>query len=142
MQDIFTIALISMASHRYYYRAFSRLDLEYEIVEMPRARLSSMIAEGTLPVGVSSVKTPERAEHSYFIPYLAQRNEILVRADADVSTEEEFLNNKNLKFGIVRGYYYGEYYEELIERLKKRIWWLRPGYRGSLYNAQRKLDSG
>ncbi|NLO93685.1 MAG: amino acid ABC transporter substrate-binding protein [Clostridiaceae bacterium] len=98
---------------------FSRLDLEYEIVEMPRARLSSMIAEGTLPVGVSSVKTPERAEHSYFIPYLAQRNEILVRADADVSTEEEFLNNKNLKFGIVRGYYYGEYYEELIERLKK-----------------------
>ena len=36
-----------------------------------------------------------------------------------LSTEEEFLNNKNLKFGIVRGYYYGEYYEELIERLKK-----------------------
>ena len=84
MQDIFTIALISMASAPYYYRAFSRLDLEYEIVEMPRARALINDCGGHTTCGCLKRQNPERAEHSYFIPYLAQRNEILVRADADV----------------------------------------------------------
>ncbi len=98
---------------------FFRLELKCEILVMPRARVSSMIEEGSIPVGFSSIETPERAEYSYFIPYFEQKNEVIVRADANATTEEEFFNNKNLKFGVVRGYYYGEYYEEMIEKLKQ-----------------------
>lgn len=98
---------------------FSRLDIKYKIEIMPRVRISSMIEEGSLPVGVSTIETAERAEFSYFVPYFSEKNEVLIRKSANVKTEEELFKNKDLKVGIVRGYYYGEYYTKLIEELRK-----------------------
>jgi len=99
---------------------FSRMKLDYRIEILPRVRITSMISEGLLHMGVSTIETPERAEYSYFIPYFSEKNDVLVRNDADISTEEELLKNKNIKVGIVRGYYYGEHYTDLIEKLEKQ----------------------
>ncbi len=99
---------------------FKRMKLDYKIEILPRVRVSSMISEGLLHMGVSTVETPERAEYSYFVPYFAEKNDVLVQSDAGISTEEELLQNKNIKVGIVRGYYYGEHYTKLIKKLEKQ----------------------
>lgn len=99
---------------------FKRMKLDYKIEILPRVRISSMIAEGLLHVGVSTVETPERAKDSYFVPYFSEKNDVLARSDADISTEEELLQRKDIKVGIVRGYYYGEHYMELIEKLEDK----------------------
>jgi|GEM_PF-872422 len=99
---------------------FSRMKLDYKIEILPRVRISSMISEGLIHMGVSTIETPERAEYSYFVPYFSEKNDVLVRNDAGISTEEELLKNKNIKVGIIRGYYYGEHYTNLIEKLEKQ----------------------
>lgn len=99
---------------------FTRLGLGYKIEIMPRARISSMLAEGSLPVGVSTVATAERSKFSYFVPYFSQKNDVLIRKNANISTEKELFERDDLKVGIVRGYYYGEHYTYLIDKLKER----------------------
>lgn len=99
---------------------FKRMKLNYKIEILPRVRISSMLDEGSLHVGVSTIKTSERAEYLYFVPYFSEKNDVLIRRDVDISTEDELLSRKDIKVGIVRGYYYGEHYAELIERLEER----------------------
>lgn len=99
---------------------FRRMKLDYKIEILPRVRISSMISEGLLHMGVSTIETPERAEYSYFVPYFSEKNDVLVRSDSGISTEEELLQRRDIKVGIVRGYYYGEHYMELIEKLEER----------------------
>jgi polar amino acid transport system substrate-binding protein len=99
---------------------FKRMKLDYKIEILPRVRITSMMTEGSVHVGVTTVETPERAEYMYFVPYFAEKNEVLVRKDANISTEKELLQRWDIKVGIVRGYYYGEHYTELIEKLKSR----------------------
>ena len=99
---------------------FKRMNLEYEFEIMPRARISPMLEEGSLPMSVSAVRIPEREEYAWFVPYFAEKNAVLIRKTANISSEEELLNSKNIKVGIVRGYYYGEYYMGLIEKLKEK----------------------
>lgn len=99
---------------------FKRMNLKYEFKVMPRARISSMLEEGSLPMSVSSIRTPEREKYAWFVPYFAEKNAVLVRKNANISSEAELLNSKNIKVGIVRGYYYGEYYMGLIEKLKEK----------------------
>lgn len=99
---------------------FRRMNIDYKIEILPRVRISSMMAEGLLHMSVNTVNTPERAEYLYFVPYFSEKNDVLVRSNADISTEEELLQRRNIKVGIVRGYYYGEHYMELIKKLEDR----------------------
>lgn len=97
-----------------------RMNLKFEFKVMPRARILSMIEEGSLPMTVSSIRTPEREEIAWFVPYFAEKNAVLVRKSTNISSEADLLNSKNIKVGIVRGYYYGEYFMGLIGKLKEK----------------------
>ena len=99
---------------------FRRMNRECKIEILPRVRISSMLSEGLLHMGVSTVETPERSEYLYFVPYFSEKNDVLVRSDSGISTEEELLQSRHIKVGIVRGYYYGEHYMKLIEKLEER----------------------
>lgn len=95
-----------------------RTGMELEIVVMPRARIDNMLREGTLCISVSAVETPERAQYAYYIPYFTQKNDVLVRSETGITHEEDLLHRKDIRVGIIRGYYYGEHYMALIEKLK------------------------
>lgn len=99
---------------------FNRMNTDFRLEVMPRVRVSSMIEEGLVHVGVSTVETPERANYLYFVPYFTEKNDVLVRSDTNISTEAELLQRENIKVGIVRGYYYGEYYTKLIKKLEAK----------------------
>ncbi len=99
---------------------FNRVKLDYKIEVLPRARISSMLEEGSLQIAISTIENPERAEYLYFVPYFSEKNDVLVRSDTDISTEDELLSRRDIKVGIVRGYYYGEHYTELIKKLEDR----------------------
>ena len=71
-------------------------------------------------MSVSTVITPKRERYSYFIPYFSQRNHVLIHEGVGLSTQEELLERTDLKVGIIRGYTYGENYDNLIEQLKKK----------------------
>jgi polar amino acid transport system substrate-binding protein len=79
-----------------------------------------MLEEGSLPMTVSLIETPERAKFAYFIPYFTQKNYALVRSNLGIKTEEELLLRTKLKVGIIRSYYYGEHYNKLIETLREK----------------------
>lgn len=96
-----------------------RMNMRFEQQVMPRARIHSMLEEGSLPMTVSLIETPERAKYAYFIPYFTQKNFALVRSSLGIKTEEELLSKTELKVGIIRSYYYGEHYSRLIEILRE-----------------------
>lgn len=97
-----------------------RMNLKLKPLVMPRARISNMLKEGTLMISVSAVETPDRAMYAYYIPYFVQKNDVLIRSDSGITTEEDLLMREDTKVGIIRGYYYGEHYQELIQKLKEK----------------------
>lgn len=97
-----------------------RLNIKFDIKVIPRARTYTMLEEGTLPMSVSSVATPERLKYSYYVPYFSQKNYFLIQDKLQIKSEEELLSHTELKVGIVRGYYYGEHYRLLTEKLKEK----------------------
>ncbi len=97
-----------------------RMGIAFDERVMPRARITSRIEEGSLPMSVSTVITPKSERYSYFIPYFSQRNHVLIHEGVGLSTQDELLERTDLKVGIIRGYTYGENYDKLIEQLKKK----------------------
>ena len=58
---------------------FNRVKLDYKIEVLPRARISSMLEEGSLQIAISTIENPERAEYLYFVPYFSEKNDVLDR---------------------------------------------------------------
>ncbi len=97
-----------------------RMGMNLELHVMPRARIDNMLKEGTLHMSVSAVETPERARYAWYVPYFAQKNDVLIRSEAGIINEEGLLHRRDIRVGIIRGYYYGEHYMALIEKLKAK----------------------
>ncbi len=97
-----------------------RMGMNLELYVMPRARIDNMLKEGTLHMSVSAVETPERARYAWYVPYFAQKNDVLIRSEAGIINEEGLLHRRDIRVGIIRGYYYGEHYMALIEKLKAK----------------------
>ncbi len=99
----------------------SKCKFEY-ILDMPRIRTLKSIENGTLDFTLSSLQTPDRAKYSYFSFYYKIKNFVIIRKEVNASSWNDFISNKNLKFGIVRGYKHGESDEKLeILKTKNRI---------------------
>lgn len=97
-----------------------RMGISFAQQVMPRARIHSMLEEGSLPMTVSLIETPKRAEYAFFIPYFTQKNHALIRESLQINTGDELLERTDVKVGIIRSYYYGQYYNKLISELREK----------------------
>lgn len=87
---------------------------------MARARIWVEIREGRLDMTMSAIKTPEREEIGWMYPYAIGYPLVLVSSKVPAAAREldAFMANRELKFGIVRGFRHSPYYDGLIEKLR------------------------
>lgn len=87
---------------------------------MARARIWVELREGRLDMTLSAIKTPEREEIGWMYPYAIGYPLVLVSAKAPPAARElnAFLADRELKFGIVRGFRHSAFYDGMIEKLR------------------------
>lgn len=91
-----------------------RTGCRFETTPLPRARAYMWLRGGQIDLLMSSVATPERSEHAWFLPYIQQKFVTILRADVapEKTTRDAFLADPSLRLGVVRGLYHGAAYEE------------------------------
>ena len=95
----------------------SKCKFEY-LDDIPAIRVLKSIENGSVDFKSSAIQTPERDVYAYFAHYDHTKNLVVVRREANVISWKEFMMNKNLKFGVVRGFKHGVS-DEMIDLLKK-----------------------
>jgi polar amino acid transport system substrate-binding protein len=94
----------------------------FSTILMPRARIWKSIEVGTLDMTGSGIETSERTRFGYFFPYILQKNFALVsrQIPADVRSLQDFIARTDLRWGVVRDFSYGEYYDPLLKELRRQ----------------------
>lgn len=101
-----------------------RLGTKYKHSIKPRARIWHELSQGILPMSVSGIETEERLEFARFIPYIAQKNKAVILKDNSEKylKIKNFINSKNAKIAVVRGFRHGNFYNEVLSQIdQKRI---------------------
>lgn len=85
-----------------------------------RARTWNDLRTGRLDMATSALETPERDESAWFEPYLWIKNmTVLPRNVAQsVKSPADFVAQKTLTMGVVRGFAHGETQDRWIDRLR------------------------
>jgi polar amino acid transport system substrate-binding protein len=88
-------------------------------IETSWQRLMVSIENGSMDVAMGASKAPEREKYAYFsIPYRDETYALFLRKnDSDkyhIQKLDDLVENR-LRFGIVRGYYYGEPFNEAMK---------------------------
>ena len=87
---------------------------------MPRVRSWIELKSGRIDLTASGFMSNERKTYSFLIKIWNKKNFAVVRKNIKVNNINDFIENKNLEIGIVRGTYHGsKNIENLIEKLKK-----------------------
>jgi len=94
----------------------------FSTILMPRARIWKSIEVGMLDMTVSGIETTERARFGYFYHYILQKNFALVsrQIPGDIHSLQDFIARTDLRWGVVRNFSYGEYYDPLLKELRRQ----------------------
>lgn len=87
----------------------------------PRARIWAELENGELAIGTYGLQTAERDNFCWFVPYISSKFYLVInhRNLIKVRGLSDFLENKNLKLGIVRSFKHGVRQDDLVDRLSK-----------------------
>ena len=95
-----------------------RSGCRFEFLPRARPRIWHDLQSGALMMTGSAIPTEERSELAWFVPYLAVKNYVLVRASLPIGSAREFIASKHLRWGAVRSYRYGEEADRFLEALR------------------------
>lgn len=91
-------------------------------IETSWQRLLVSIENGSMDVAMGASKSPEREEYAHFsIPYRDETYALFLRENDSVKYKINKLDDlveNHLRFGIVRGYYYGKPFNEAMKNPK------------------------
>lgn len=92
---------------------------EFVFTAVPRARQEALFANGRADLLVPASRTPRRDRNGYFIPLTASRAAIVSvnHTRPAIRSLKELRERKELRVALVRGFDYGEAYQELIKDL-------------------------
>jgi polar amino acid transport system substrate-binding protein len=85
-----------------------------------RVRIWAGLNGGSIDLSVSAMSTPEREKFGRVIPYLSERNYVLLNKDvsANVRSMEDFLANPGIKIGVIKTFRHGKVYDAWLDRLR------------------------
>lgn len=85
-----------------------------------RVRIWAGLNGGNLDMSVSAISTPEREKFGRVVPYLAERNYVLVSKEvgAHVRGMDDFLADPGIKIGVIKSFKHGKTYDAWLERLR------------------------
>jgi len=102
-----------------------RTSCEITSFALPRARTWSDLATGHLDMTVDGIVNKKRKSFGWFIPYNKIKNYALVKSKSGTSVRSanDFSNQHELVFGVVRSFNHGEELERWLDqmRLEKRV---------------------
>lgn len=98
-----------------------RTGLQFKETKKPRARIWGELEQGLLPMSVSGIQNETRDKFAYFIPCIAQKNMVIISKENSKKYKsiDDFVNDKNTKIAVVRGFVHGKIYDKAIEIMKK-----------------------
>jgi polar amino acid transport system substrate-binding protein len=87
-----------------------------------RVRIWAGLNGGNLDMSVSAVSTPEREKFGRVVPYLSERNYVLVSKEvgAHVRSMDDFLADPGVKIGVIKSFKHGKAYDAWLERLRAK----------------------
>lgn len=94
----------------------------FVISAVPRARLERLFETGKADMIVASVRSPHRDEFGVFVPMVRSRATLISMDDAQrppFKNFQELIDRKDTRLVVVRGYDYGNAYQELIDTLSR-----------------------
>ena len=93
---------------------------QFEFTVAPRARVEAMFAANGADVLVPATRTSKRDLHGDFIPVMKARALLISLASdrAPVDSLAELAERRELRVAVVRGFDYGEPYQDLLRKLK------------------------
>lgn len=93
---------------------------QFEFVVVPRARVEAMFAASGADVLVPATRTSQRDLHGDFIPMMKARPMLISLSSdrAPVESLAELGERRELRVAVVRGFDYGEPYQDLLRTLK------------------------
>jgi polar amino acid transport system substrate-binding protein len=85
-----------------------------------RVRIWAGLVGGTIDVSVSAVSSPEREKIGRLVPYLSERNYVLLHKSvaSQVHSMEEFLADPNIKIAVVKSFKHGKSYDAWLDQLR------------------------
>ncbi|MFZ6874351.1 substrate-binding periplasmic protein [Undibacterium sp. Di27W] len=100
----------------------SRESCQFQFSAVPRARLELMFENGQADILFPAIRTAKRDEHGIFVPMIYTRATVisLQSARPTIRSQQELLEQKNLKVAVVRGFDYGEGYQAILSELNKQ----------------------
>jgi len=98
-----------------------RTGCTFIVQEMPFARITADLASGELDMTLSGIRSPERDKTLWCAPSIAAKNFAVIgpSARSAVHSPDDFLNNKSLQFGVVRGYTHGRELDAWLEKMRQ-----------------------
>ncbi|NGZ86126.1 substrate-binding periplasmic protein [Duganella aceris] len=99
-----------------------RMGCTIEASTESRVRIWAGLNGGNLDLSVSAVSTPEREKFGRVVPYIAERNYVLVgkEVDAHIGSMEQFLATPDIKIGVIKSFKHGKAYDAWLERLRAK----------------------
>ena len=86
---------------------------------VPRARLEAMFQTGTADLLLPAPRTEQRDQHGIFVPLVQARAAVISMEGKHYAIQSlEDLKKLNLRIAIVRGFDYGEHYEQFLADMR------------------------
>ena len=87
-----------------------------------RVRIWAGLNGGNLDMSVSAVATPEREKFGRVVPYLSERNYVLLSKDVGphIHSMEDFLADPGIKIGVIKSFKHGKAYDAWLDRLRAK----------------------
>jgi polar amino acid transport system substrate-binding protein len=100
-----------------------RADCRFDTVVLPRAEIWKQLAEGTLDVTTSGLRTDARSAFAYFIPYLGLKNVLITDRSkaAAIQSFEDVAEHADWRIGAVKGYLHGPYFDYRLQNIPRQI---------------------
>ncbi len=86
---------------------------QFTVMVLPRVRAYLWLKTGEVDIVMSSLANDERREYAWFLPYLRQKWMAILASDVPSGEGKSgFYSNPGLHFGVVRGTYQGDLYQQ------------------------------
>ncbi|MRX09819.1 transporter substrate-binding domain-containing protein [Pseudoduganella sp. FT25W] len=85
-----------------------------------RVRIWAGMNGGNIDMSVSTVSTPEREKFGRVIPYLSERNYVLLHQNvpAEVRSIDDFTADHGLRIGVIKSFRHGKFYDAWLTQLR------------------------
>jgi polar amino acid transport system substrate-binding protein len=89
---------------------------------LPRARIWKDIESGDLAMSVSGIQNASRDQFAWFAHYISIKNVSIIPKSISktIHSFEDFINDKSLQWGAVRGFKHGETQDQFLMQLREQ----------------------